>query len=622
MGCRSSQPVGQPEPLNELSGQSAHGITVASEDAHDAVFVAEGSCTPPRVHSSSTPGSRALTLLESRRSLPGACSKDMAAASAAAVACKDKGMPLKDVVNMTVISKDWGTASYPGLKLPDPNEGLAAYSLHDIVFTLRNDVNLKARQAEFHSELRSPQKRMSSVTGVYDFAQRLVNSTSRSSHAGANVQGSDGRWDTDKFAAELVGHSALASFLELCLVDGFVLDLSGRPSKTSARLQELKAEVISSAPSTLLRCKGYLTDVRGSPQLTKIVVFFNDRENRSYTPADGFRWGLAKVILHAMGNYVVQCFHVAVHLFSHCVVAASQRSLPEGSLLRGMMDPQTVLVTNTMLETATILQNDKNSVWRGTVWNTNLDEVRSVCAQIARYFLDADPLEALGFKKGAPASRPSWWAGGAARFVGPITKFSKQLSQAVLEEHGSNAYLALLQEELVKVGILRLSTHSDAPLQSEDRFAMYYRNVLFFQSIYHTHMYAARECLTPLGLPQTERLLSILKAPMPSFITTRQAIDAALFFEGVDVKPFVAWTSALYGMTRGVDDAPELGDGPYFNSAGMEDAIGTFQSELNKAREEVHDAFKDNRCGFVPAYFYPKGVSKPAGYGITQTTYI
>eukprot|EP00929_Paragymnodinium_shiwhaense_P027116 TRINITY_DN15991_c0_g1_i1.p1 TRINITY_DN15991_c0_g1~~TRINITY_DN15991_c0_g1_i1.p1 ORF type:complete len:593 (+),score=47.21 TRINITY_DN15991_c0_g1_i1:154-1932(+) len=457
------------------------------------------------------------------------------------------------------------------------------------------------------------------LTSISADAVKLMNAMG-SPGTTAKVQGSCGHWDTDKFASELLCHSFLGAFLEPTSAYGatYCLDLSGRNmefDRAAPRLQELKGSAIRTAPSSLLRCQGFVTSTRGAPELVRIAVFFHDGEVRTYSPSDGVSWGLAKVILHSLGAYLVGCIHTGVHLLSYAIIDAVQRVVPESCLLRQVLDPDTGFVARIELGDSHSVDGGADSLWHSRIWNVDVREVKDVCMDIARYFLSADLERALGLQLGEACPFPRWWAGGAAHFVSPITTFAKRLAHSVFHEAGSDMHIRKFQQELRSLGMISQNSQLFMSNLEED-LSSFCRNVMFVQSIVYSHMFATREYLTPLGLPHTERIGDLLKGSV-TFRSTPEAIDKAYLLTVKELAPFIAWTSIIYGTSGGLDDAPELGEGPYCRYSNcMGRMCSDFRTELEDARKNIRDCFAADRGGFVPSYFFPTKVDTPSGYSI------
>lgn len=363
-------------------------------------------------------------------------------------------------------------------------------------------------------------------------------------------------------------------------------------------------------------------EVTGAPTLVQIDVRIEPGQTLTFRPYDGYKWGLAKVALHTMGDFVIECFHTGSHLFSFAIVAAVQRGMPFNSVLNGLMDPQAVFVTAAMLEEASTLHNDEPSVWNGVVWKCDIGEVRQLSVAIARYFLEADLYEALG-TAGNIQGRPPWWAGGAANFIEPIERFAKVVAQTVISESGRGD-LSVMQRELVFVGILDNATFTVSSFSGLFRF---YRNALFFQSVFHASLFHAREYLTPLGLPHSDKLAPLLSGAksLPVGTATQSAINTAFLGDLQSIFSASAWASMMYG-TAGGFEGPELGDGSYFNCSILADAISAFRHDVDEARGAVYKEFAGRNGGYVPLCFYPKQVKAAMPVQckcpMTQTTYV
>merc|ERR1712217_10499 len=160
-----------------------------------------------------------------------------------------------------------------------------------------------------------------------------------------------------------------------------------------------------------------------------------------------------------------------------------------------------------------------------------------------------------------------WWAGGAANFIEPIERFAKVVAQTVISESGRGD-LSVMQRELVYVGILD--------------------NATFFQSVFHASLFHAREYLTPLGLPHSDKLAPLLSGAksLPVGTATQSAINTAFLGDLQSIFSASAWASMMYG-TAGGFEGPELGDGSYFNCSILDDAISAFRHDVDEARGAV-----------------------------------
>lgn len=291
---------------------------------------------------------------------------------------------------------------------------------------------------------------------------------------------------------------------------------------------------------------------------------------------------------------------------------AAQRSLPFESLLHGALSPSATLTAFTLLEQAAILHSSHNSVFSGLVYDTNIDGQVALSADIADFFFESTPEEILGMEKLKNA--PKWWAGGASKFVKPISEFSKVVGKNVVKEAEEGDFLKQLGVQLSS-----LTAFSDAARVTQgsrgEGFSKFFTNVMFVCGIMHTAIYAQREALTPLmGRPETAGLAPVL---LGAQIAHNPPASTAQVYGAL----------ASFATTLGYASAPELGDGPFpgfERFPALAKAAAKFQSDLNASRQDALDFFGADYGNkvFLPAYYYPKSTPKPFGYGIVATTYI
>lgn len=110
---------------------------------------------------------------------------------------------------------------------------------------------------------------------------------------------------------------------------------------------------------------------------------------------------------------------------------------------------------------------------------------------------------------------------------------------------------------------------------------------------------------------------------LPRGTKTPCAINAAFASDSEVIASTFAWAAIIYGTAGGID-GPELGDGDFFNSDGLDVAISTFRRQVDGAREAAYKQFEGSSGGFVPLCFFPKVVKKEMAQScpLTQTTYV
>lgn len=441
----------------------------------------------------------------------------------------------------------------------------------------------------------------------------IANSTGADPLKGLHfVQGSGDIWDTDKFAAEFIGRTYMAALLDSAHGEDaatgaqLVLDLSGDAVPGSSRLQILKQRAARLAPEGLLRTRGFFMSAAKAPTLTQVDVFDPEAQQwLSFTPCTSSKeeWSLAKSALVSLALFVEECFHTGMHLYSGNVMAAVQNSVLATSQLYGMMTPRALMVGFALLEQASILHTNHGSSFSGEIWDCNITAVWHLTVDIAHFLFDVDPLQIVG----ADAATPAWWAGMSAAFLPAIEEFSAEVADALVLEAGE---LRGLASELERVGSYKLP-----PVTNRKVLGKLFRNLLFVQGVCHTHMYSTREAMTALaGWPTTIGMLPYLKG---------QSVD----FDTETTSELRGMTSLAFGTASGFEDTvPQLEDGPWPGAdanSGLSDAIGSFKESIEKARVQVWEFFgEEQNGGYLPSYFYPKNVTKPFGFSITQTTYV
>lgn len=516
----------------------------------------------------------------------------------------------------------FGNSSYPDVLLPDLDALVPWNCTHFLNFFLEWNAPQVARLGAFHGLMSI----VPEGVDAYKYflacqinAELVIASASKDGHAALNdlpvVQGSFGAWDTDRFAAEYIGHTLMAIFLESTPAEaqanakGFVLDLSGYSKAGMSTLQKLKSRAVNLAPPTLLKTRGYFTSGAKSPALTKVEVFDTDSHKWmifTAKTATKEQWSLAKSALVSMAMFTLECFHTGIHLFSGTVVLAAQNSLAMSSELFGMMTPQTTAVLFALLEQVSTLHSNHTSAFSAAVFDCDIVGIQALTQDISQFFFESSPKEILGMDK---EERPQWWAGMSDAFEAPITEFAESLAAGV---HHDDTGLKRWATNLKEVGGYK---GADS-VQTTEGIAKLLRNMMFLQGICHTHMYGTREAMTALaGFPSTAEMLPYLRGESHGF--KPEVTDEIRFW----IENIIWGTSV--GFDKGV---PELGDGPWVMSdenAVLSNAVHKMQSGMNETRASVQAFFgNDYDGGYLPSFFYPKDTPKPFGFGITQTVYI
>lgn len=164
-------------------------------------------------------------------------------------------------------------------------------------------------------------------TGVAHRAYTAVAELINDDHDGMEfTQGSGDNWKSDTFAAQLIGHTFIAGMLEPTYGNHLILDLSGEGFSTD-RMQVLKRTALAIAPQSLLRARGFLETGTDGPTLTGVEVQVEPGKWLKFEPKDGTRWIMAKVTLFALANFLLQCFHTGIHLYTGAVTSAIKRSI-------------------------------------------------------------------------------------------------------------------------------------------------------------------------------------------------------------------------------------------------------------------------------------------------------
>jgi len=526
-----------------------------------------------------------------------------------------------------------GNSSYPDVLLPDVDASMAGdnplvpwHGTNFNDFFKESEMGLLRRLDSFVGLMDKVPK------GVHAYeyflacqtnAKLAIASASKDGPAALNgfpaMQGSLGVWDTDRFAAEYIGHTLMAIFLESTPAEaqahstyaprkGFVLDLSGDSKAGMSTLQKLKSRAVNLAPTTLLRTRGYFTSGAKSPALTKVEVFDTDSHKWMIFAAETAtkeQWSLAKSALVSMALFNLECFHTGIHLFSGTVVLAAQNSLATSSELYGMLTPQTTAVLFALLEQVSTLHSNHSSVFSGGVWDSDIVGIQALTQDMSQFFFESSPKEILGMDK---EERPQWWAGMSDAFEAPITEFAESVAAEV---HHGDIGLQRWAANLKEVGGYK----GAGSVETTEGIANLFRNMMFMQGICHTHMYGTREAMTALaGFTSTAEMLPYLRGESHGF--KPETTDEIRFWMTI------IWNTAI-GFDKGV---PELGDGPWPGSdenAVLRNAVDKMQSGMNETRASVQAFFgNDYDGGYLPSFFYPKDTPKPFGFGFSQTTYI
>lgn len=459
-------------------------------------------------------------------------------------------------------------------------------------------------------------------TGVAHRAYTAVAELINDDHDGMEfTQGSGDNWKSDTFAAQLIGHTFIAGMLEPTYGNHLILDLSGEGFSTD-RMQVLKRTALAIAPQSLLRARGFLETGTDGPTLTGVEVQVEPGKWLKFEPKDGTRWIMAKVTLFALANFLLQCFHTGIHLYTGAVTSAIKRSIPVGTNFGKAIQPNSLQTIFALFEQAAALHASHGAAFSGSVWNCNITEIWTLTVDIARfYFSTPDPPKDI---LGITDSSPDWWAGSSQSFYAPISNFADVVAAESTSDPINALALANLQTELQHVGIA--TNQSSVDVTTSEGLAKLTKNLLFVAGICHSHMYLGREFFTPLmGFVET--------APFGHYLQPGWSIWDSLGFEAVVTKIWFTVPSTIsqqmilaYGTTSGFSrGVPELGDGPYLvaSNSNLNAAVTTFRASLDASRQQVYGIFGDFKNGtFVPGYLYPRQVKKPFGCAITQTSYI
>lgn len=468
----------------------------------------------------------------------------------------------------------------------------------------------------------------------------------------SNVQGSNGAWKSDRYASEFVGHNLLVSFLTAKGNGVYEMDLTGTSAANDGPLttRKLRDEMVDVAPEALLRCKAELISQqigsKSRPALTKITVYSPEGvATMTATPADGLKWELAKIVMHGMAAFVLESFHTSVHLLASVTSSAAMRSIPQESVLSGIIDAQNTQVTTAIWEEMINLHNDAPSLFNGKVYDLDIKKLRALNAKVARYLLQADPREFLSMQDG---EKPEWWAGGAGNFIEPIEKFALSVAQGAIidaERTGkigdAGDYLQVFQQQLKEVGAIVGDGSINTPsldATSEKGLARLYTNMVFYESVFHAGIFSTRELFLPLFMPMTSQFLPYLAgAPgaADGVVTIENAINKFVTTDNLlrnNVEPMNTYEATMYATGSGYNGGVEIADGPYFNTelwSGGDGHIEAYQSEIDAARSKVMSIFGTNFAtpgatgeGFLPGYYYPADAPKPSGYVFCATVYI
>jgi len=596
-------------------------------------------------------------------------------------------------MTQTVAYGSGKTCSYPDVLLPDNAAPSTTTARAEATFIFDHVIPMKSAAGEFNAGLESAFSNYSSASALFESIEPLFDDYhplgSKHTYKNiSNLQGGNGAWKTDRYASELFGHTLLASFLTplggksgTYEVD-FTGSVSGNNASTVSTLS-LKDEIVALAPDALLRCRAELVDAGSRPELTTITVYSPETGAAllTATPADGVRWEVAKIVLHGMGAFVVQTLHTSVHLLASVATTSALRSLPRGSVLSGMLDPQ-----HTQVVTAIWTQADKlhaegggDAFFNGQVYACDIGNLRALNVKVVRHLLQCDPREFLGLAAPAdPATpsqyshalrgggeqqqaatagayepqpqswsrRPEWWAGGAGKFVAPIEAFAAGVARAtVADSQQRGRYLATFQQELVASGALGDTTSTTSPsldVSTAAGLARLHANMLFFESVFHGAIFATREYALPIAMPMTAQFLPYL-AGAPGAAEGVASVDDAidkfvtadnLLRGGGTGSPLAVVASVCFGTASGLNGADEISDGPFYNQGawvggGAEGHIEQYQAEIAAVRASVMGVFGgefaahgEAGAGFLPGYYYPAGAPKPSGYAMTETVYI
>jgi len=180
------------------------------------------------------------------------------------------------------------------------------------------------------------------------------------------TRGSGDNWKSDTFAAQLIGHTFIAGMLEPTYGNHLILDLSGEGFSTG-RMQVLKRAALAIAPKSLLRARGFLETGVNGPKLTGVEVQVEPQKWLKFEPKDGTRWIMAKVTLFALANFLLQCFHTGIHLYTGAVTSAIKRSIPVGTNFGKAIQPNTLQTIFALFEQAAALHASHGAAFSGSV---------------------------------------------------------------------------------------------------------------------------------------------------------------------------------------------------------------------------------------------------------------
>lgn len=486
--------------------------------------------------------------------------------------------------------------SYPELTvLPALSQPLTDLSRSASAWVLNNRIlneqESKVFQASLHSSFKD---NGTSAADAYQTVNAIATARSLEGAKGKYfAQGfRDANWLTDKYASDMAMNSVLGLFFEENGTGGYTINLSGTSNNSTNKLHNLIAAAVGLAPKNILRTAGHFD---ASAQLIIIDVYDSQGAAKTYTAVDGGKWQLAKIAFHSLGEFVVQTFHTALHLYSHAVVAAQAASVPLNSILNGVMDYQSAGVTEAMLVEMRELHNLTNNYFSGRCYDCDMPAVYAVNTDIARFYLEADLSE---YK--CPTGM-EYCGGGLFKFLGPIQTFAKAISKAISSELGG--YMTCLQRSLSKIGIAKDSTGNKYNAEK------ILTNFMFFASGFHSLLFSNREYMTPLFSYKTDHFDSFFKSSVSFSLS-----DPAIFEQVVlaDMHSFHKM-GIVFGTTNLPDDQAELGDGPFYNLPGsLTKSASTFQQNIAAVRQEIYTHFSpgDEQIGFTPMFFYPKGLSR------------
>mmetsp|Transcript_69403 Transcript_69403/g.219251 ORF Transcript_69403/g.219251 Transcript_69403/m.219251 type:complete len:633 (-) Transcript_69403:31-1929(-) len=589
----------------------------------------------------------------------GAAGVGMAALGPALNASADAGecseVPLTPVLNVRSIpgvAGPYTVASVPGLMLPDATEPYQAFWEWErrIWFSYSRDQFGRAAGVILPVSVRfgqlAAQGRRYGVSVLNEDMVASVLATGagvappgwRPYLQGVDVQAlADGGvfaagqpWRMDDFLGSVITAAHQGLYLSATTQGVFLQDFSPAGSRPAAPREgalthrsavQIVQRMLQEAPATILRTSAALDATTRAA--VEIELFdATGRRLGPYTPRDGIRWFLAKRAVAATNFFVANAMHAAIHLFLGIATAAMQNVLPQASVLRRALAPNTFMsVDLAVLEAETVFGKDGSVFGTGVYDVPDIDAFNAALRDFARFVLAAPLSETVGCKLpkgGRPRCPAPWWSAGAVEFLPAVQAWADAMAGASLADPLSRSGLARLPRELAGAGLLA----PGAPhlrLHTRKGLADFLTKFVFTASVFHGQHLSMREImLTPLSLGGafSAPLLQVLDSPNPP-MTEAEALELA-YPGGANPTEFTNLPNAYFVSTTAVQATP-IGTGPYdLEGSNLEAALERFRDDLNAARATVSGLLPKNGSGFAPLQLFPLEEIRTVGLTVAQ----